>query len=205
MYFGLYPAKQAGALLAQLMQDPKFQQALKAGKAAEEVAKARDLERQAEAIAKGEDPADPGPPDDEDAAEGPKAGKPDETPKVKPPAKPKEPAKPMTAEERKAARIEHLSRAYDIYRRVATQFPDIAPGKEAAVCMARLEKDAELITLKKQADVDQEARQWLGLAENYFRAGRFDVATEFCDKILAKYPNLPQASQAKALLGRMKR
>jgi len=191
-YFGLYPAKQAGALLADLKKNAKFQQALLAGRLADDLERAKDLEKQAEALAKGDEIRDPEPPDEEGVAE--------EPPKPKEP-----PPKPMTPQEREAARMERISQAYDIYRRIAAQCPDTAPGKEAAAAVARLEKDKDLTDRVKRAAAEAEARQWLGLAENYFKAGRMDLAREQCEKILAKHPSVPQADAAKALLEALKK
>ena len=191
-YFGLYPAKQAGILLAELNKNSRFQQALMAGKMADDLEQAKDLEKQAEALAKGEEIRDPEPAEEEGAGA--------ETAKPKDP-----PPKPMTAEEREAARIERISQAYDAYRRIAAQCPDTAPGKEAAAAIARLEKDKDLVARMKRGAAEAAARQWLGLAENYFKAGRPDLAREYCAKILAKHAEMPQADAARALLGNLKK
>jgi TolA-binding protein len=55
-----------------------------------------------------------------------------------------------------------------------------------------------------QAKTERKAKELLSLAENYFRAGRFDSAREYCRKILAAYPQTPQAADAKMLLERLK-
>jgi hypothetical protein len=44
----------------------------------------------------------------------------------------------------------------------------------------------------------------MGLAEAYFRAGRMDLARQQCQKILAEYPQSPQAAAAKDLLDHIK-
>jgi outer membrane protein assembly factor BamD (BamD/ComL family) len=198
-YAGLPSAKFAGAFLLQLKQDPKFQQALIAGKAADDLAKAKDLERQAEAIAKGEDPAGPAPEDE--------AIDPSKPPPAKPAKDPPKaaPAKPMTAAERQAAHDERLAQAYQIYTRVASTCPDTKPGKEAAAAVERLEKNSDFLARKKQADAEKEAKQWLGLAEAYYKNGRFDLAYEFARKVRDNHPDVPQAAQAKALIEKMKK
>jgi len=199
-YAGLPSAKFAGAFLLQLKQDPKFQQALIAGKAADDLEKAKDLEKQAEAIAKGEDVKDPGPSPEDESAD------PSKTP-PKPAKEPPKaaPAKPMTAAERQAAHDERLTQAYQIYSRVAATCPDTKPGKEAAAAALRLEKSGDFLARKKQADAEREAKQWLGLAEAYYKGGRFDLAYEFARKVLENHPDVPQAAPAKALIEKMKK
>lgn len=201
-YFGLFPAKEAGALLRQLEGDPKFQATLKAARLTEDLARAEALESEAAALAKPPDPA----PQPAESPEKPVSKLP-----TKPPEKKPEGVltagvteKELTAAERRAARIEKLAEAYEIYGRVAQEGADTDPGRKAAAARERLEKDAALMARIKRAQAAEEAREWLGLANNYFRAGRFESAKQYCMKILSEFPKTPQAAEAKRLLEAMK-
>lgn len=202
-YFGLYPAKEAGALLRQLEGDPKFQATLKAARLAEDLARAETLEAEAAALVK--PPPDPPP----QPAESP------EKPVSKLPTKPPEKKvdgvltaavteKDLTPAERRAAGIEKLAEAYEIYGRVAQEGADTDPGRKAAAARERLEKDAQLMARIKRAQAVDQAREWLGLANNYFRVGRFESAKQYCMKILSEFPKAPQAAEARRLLDDMK-
>jgi len=201
-YLGLGQAKEAGALLRQLEGDPKFQAALRAAQLQEELDKAADLEEEAEAVLK---PADPDPPLPADAD-------PPAAPKTKLPTTPPPPPNPegvkvaavktkeLSEKERRAARVAKLAEAYDIYCRIAKQGTGTEPGKKADEARQRLEKDVDLLARIKQAQLEGQAKAWLSLANNYYRAGRFESAREYCKKILAECPETPQAVDAKVLL-----
>jgi len=201
-YMGLWPAKEAGALMRQLEADPRFQATLKAGRLAEELKKAEALETQAAAI------LNPPKPESEKPGDNPEPGKLPTAPP--PPPKPEGVGavsvrpKELTEKERQAARIDRLLEAYETYGRIVAQGADTEPGKKAADARARLERDAGLMARLEQAKAERKAREWLGLAENYFRAGRFDSAREYCQKTISTYPKTPQAEDAKMLLERMK-
>jgi tetratricopeptide (TPR) repeat protein len=198
-YMGLGPAKEAGTLARQLEGDAQFQATLKSGRLAEDLKKAEALEAQAAAAL---DPPKP---------EAEKKPDPSKLPTAPPPApmpegvgavnvRPKE----LTPAERQAARIARLLEAYDLYGRIAAQGPDSGPGKKAAEARARLEKDADLMARIELAKAERKARELMSLAENYYRAGRFDSAREYCRKVISTYPQTVQASDAKTLLERMK-
>ena len=203
VYLGLWPAKEAGTLMRQLEGDAQFQATLKAGRLTEDLKKAEALEAQAAALL---NPPKP------EAEKKPEA-KPDPS---KLPTVPPAPPKPegvgaatvrpreLTEKERQAARIDRLLEAYDLYGRLVAQGADTEPGKKAAEARARLEKDADLMARLDQAKTERKAKELLSLAENYFRAGRFDSAREYCRKLLAAYPQTPQAADAKMLLERLK-
>ena len=196
IYFGLGPAKDAGALQRQLEADPQFQSRLKAGRLTEELKKAEALEAQAVAILQ--------PAAEKPAAEKPAAGS------VPPPAKPDGVAvasvkpKEMSAEERRTARLNLLLDAYEAYGRIVQLGGDTEAAKKAAAARARLEKDADLMARIKQVQADRKAKELLGLADGYFRAGRLDLARQYCTKIIAECPGTQQAADAKALLERLK-
>ncbi|HUU11484.1 MAG TPA: hypothetical protein VM431_13235 [Phycisphaerae bacterium] len=201
-YFGLYPAKEAGALLRQLEGDPKFQATLKAARLTEDLARAETLEAEAAALAKPPDPA----PQPTESPEKPVSKLPTKPPEKKPDGVQTAAVteKELTPAERRAARIEKLAEAYEIYGRVAQEGADTDPGRKAAAARERLEKDAALMARIKRAQAAEEAREWLGLANNYFRAGRFESAKQYCMKILSEFPKTPQAAEAKRLLEAMK-
>jgi len=114
--------------------------------------------------------------------------------------KPKE----MTEAERRVARLELLMQAYDIYCRVAQQGAGTEPGKNAAEAKARLEKDADLMARIKVVQADRQAREWMSLADGYLRAGRFDLARQYCAKVISEFPQSQQAADARAMLERLK-
>lgn len=198
-YFGLFPAKEAGALLRQLESDPSFQAALRAGQLDDELDKAADLEAEAAALLKPPEPELP--PDDADPS--PSGSLPTTPPPAPPPEGVKVAAvatKPLTEKERRAARIEKLAAAYDIYCRVAKKGAGTEPGRKADEARRRLEQDADLLARIRLAQRTDQAKEWLSLANNYFRAGRFDSAREYCKKIIAECPDTPQAVDARLLL-----
>lgn len=190
-YLGLGPAKDAGKLLAQLEKDPKFQATLKAAKLTEDLRRAEALEAQAEAVRN--------PP----AAAAPAATS--EKPAAKPAAVGAVTVrqKDLTPAERQAKRAELLLDAYDLYGRIAQQGTGTEPARKAAAACERLEKDADLMARLKIVQGERKARELMSLADNYFRAGRFDTAREHCKKVLAEYPQSMQAVDAKMLMERM--
>jgi tetratricopeptide (TPR) repeat protein len=94
--------------------------------------------------------------------------------------------------------------AYEAYGRIVQMGGDTEPAKQAAAARARLEQDAGLMARIKAAGAERTARQYLGLAEAYAKAGRPDRAKEFCQKILTECPDTPQTVRAKELLGTLK-
>ncbi|MCX5655514.1 MAG: hypothetical protein NTY65_12785 [Planctomycetota bacterium] len=196
IYSGLGVAKDAGTLARQLEVDPSFQAKLKAGRLAEDLKKAQALESQAEAVAK--------PP----AAEKPPAGKaaPAPPPADKVPGviaatvRPKE----MTEADRKTARLDLLGHAYEIYGRIAQQGGETEPGRKAVEARSRLEKDAELMARIKAVDADTKARALMKMADGYFRAGRPDLARQYCTKVISDFPQSQQAADARTMLERIK-
>jgi len=201
-YFGLWPAKEAGKLMRQLEADPKFQATLKAAEVAEELARAEALEAEAAALAK--------PPETK-----PQEANPSEKPKSKLPTTPPETkptgmtvatvtTKTLTPNQRREARIAKLLEAYEIYGRLAKRGAGTETGIKAGAARRRLEQDADLMARIRGARAEKQAREWLGLATNYLRAGRLDSARQYCRKILSECPKTPQAADAKALLEGMK-
>ncbi|MBE3099481.1 MAG: hypothetical protein IMZ44_20375 [Planctomycetes bacterium] len=110
----------------------------------------------------------------------------------------------MTEAERRVARMELLMQAYDIYCRVAQQGAGTEPGKKAAEAKARLEKDADLMARIKAVQADRQAREWMSLADGYLRAGRFDLARQYCAKVISEFPQSQQAADARAMLEHLK-
>jgi tetratricopeptide (TPR) repeat protein len=186
VYSGLPPAKQAGALVLQLEKDPQFQAALRLTQLTQDLRRATAMESEAAALLAG--PAAP-------AAE---ATKPATVGAVG------ISTKVMTEKEREAARIARLLEAYELYGRIVQQGAGTDPAKQASSARARLEQDTALMVRIKEVQAERKAREWLGLAEAYLKADRADRAREFCQKILAEYPQTPQAAAAKDLLNQMK-
>lgn len=202
IYFGLSPAKEAGKLMRQLEADPKFRATLKAAKLGEELARAKALEAEAAALAK--------PPEPKPDPTTPPEPTPSKLPTTPPPTHPAGvtvaavATKPMTPTQRREARIAKLLQAYEIYGRLAREGKGTAPAIQADAARRRLEQDAGVMARLRSARAEKQAKEWLSLATNYFRAGRFDSARAYCTKILAECPKTPQADQAKALLEGMK-
>ena len=186
VYLGLAPAKEAGRLLRELEKDPAFREAVLAQGLADDFEKARALEAEAEAI-----------------LHPPAAGAPGSEPQPAEPPPP-EPPKELTPEERQAKRLEKLVEAYALYDRVARQGGETEPAKAAAEAMARLRKDAAVAERLAKVEAERQAREWMGLATNYFKAGRFDLAREYCQKVLSAYPRSPEAEEARDLLEALK-
>ena len=70
--------------------------------------------------------------------------------------------------------------------------------------MARLRKDAAVAERLAKVEAERRAREWMGLATNYFKAGRLDLARQYSEKIIASYPNSPEAAEARDLLEALK-
>jgi len=179
VYLGLAPAKEAGRLLREIEKDPAFREAVLAQRLAEDLEKARALEAEAEAVLH--------PP-------------PADAPESEPPEPPKE----LTPEERQAKRLEKKVEAYALYDRIVRQGGETAPAKAAAEALERLRKDAAVAERLAKGRAERQAREWLGLATNYFKAGRLDLARRYCEKILASHPNAPEAAEARDLLEALK-
>jgi hypothetical protein len=112
--------------------------------------------------------------------------------------------KELSEAQRRTARLGLLLDAYEIYGRIAQTGGDTAPAKKAAEARARLEKNADLVAMMKQVQADRKAREWMSLADGYFKAGRFDLVRQYCVKVIAEYPGTQQAADATALLERIK-
>ena len=201
-YFGLWPAKEAGKLMRQLEADPTFQATLKAAELAEELARAEALEAEAAALAKPPETK----PQEVNPSEKPKSKLPTTPPETKPTGMTVATVtmKTTTPKQRREARIARLLEAYEIYGRLAKQGSGTEAGIKADAARRRLEQNADLMARIRVAQTEKQAREWLGLATNYFRAGRFDSARQYCNKILSECPKTPQAADAKALLEGMK-
>ena len=186
VYLGLTPAKEAGRLLRELEKDPAFREAVLAQGLAENLQKARALETEAEAI-----------------LHPPAAGAPESEPEAAEPPAP-EPPKELTPEERQAKRLEKKVEAYALYARVVRQGGGTEPAKAAAEAMERLRKEAAVAERLAKVEAERQAREWMGLATNYFKAGRLDLARQYSEKIIASYPNSPEAAEARDLLEALK-
>lgn len=210
-YMGLGPAKEAGMFLRQLESDPQFQATLKAARLNEDLKKAQALEAQADALL---NPASRSP--EPSAVQAPAEPVPGPPAPSQLPTTPPPPAKPegvgvasvttreLSEKERHAQRAQRLLDAYELYGRIVQQGAATEPAKKAAEARARLEQDADVSALLRKTQAERKARELYGLAESYYKAGRFDTARQQCMKILAECPGTPQAADAKVLLDRMK-
>ena len=205
VYLGLAPAKEAGRLLRELEKDPAFREAVLAQGLAEDLEKARALEAEAEAILH---PPAAGAPESEPQSAEPPAPEPEPRPvgsgDVEAGGPALEPPKELTPEERQAKRLEKLVEAYALYDRIVRQGGETEPAKAAAEAMARLRKDAAVGERLAKVGAERQAREWMGMATNYFKAGRFDLARQYCQKVLSAYPRSPEAEEARDLLEALK-
>jgi tetratricopeptide (TPR) repeat protein len=205
VYLGLAPAKEAGRLLRELEKDPAFREAVLAQGLAEDLEKARALEAEAEAILH---PPAAGAPESEPQSAEPPAPEPEPRPvgngDVEAGGPAQEPPKELTPEERQAKRLEKLVEAYALYDRIVRQGGETEPAKAAAEAMERLRKDAPVAERLAKVGAERQAREWMGLATNYFKAGRFDLARQYSEKVIASYPNSPEAEEARDLLEALK-
>jgi tetratricopeptide (TPR) repeat protein len=101
-------------------------------------------------------------------------------------------------------RLSRLLDAYELYGRITQQAPGTEAARKSAEARTRLEKDADLLARLRQAQAERKARELLGLAQGYLKAGRPDIAREHLQKVLADYPQTPQAAEAKTLLAGLK-
>ena len=205
VYLGLAPAKEAGRLLRELEKDPAFREAVLAQGFAEDLEKARALEAEAEAIlhppAAGAPESEPQPAEPPGPESEPRpAGSGD----VEAGGPAQEPPKELTPEERQAKRLEKLVEAYALYDRIVRQGGETEPAKAAAEAMARLRKDAAVAERLAKVGAERQAREWMGLATNYFKAGRLDLARQYSEKVISSYPNSPEAGEARDLLEALK-
>lgn len=186
VYMGLGVAKDAGHLMARLEEDPEFQQILRVQGFADDFQRAVSLEAEAEALRKAHlEKSDP----EVVTVEGADGNGQDVvSPRM------------MTPEERRAARIKKLAKAYAIYKRIVRHAGETELGKEAADALKRLAADEGLAEQIRKQRLREKARQWLGLATNYYRAGRTDLAEDYCRKIIEEAPSSPQAQEARAML-----
>lgn len=186
VYMGLGVAKDAGHLMARLEEDPEFQQILRVQGFADDFQRAVSLEAEAEALRKA--PLEKSDPEvvTVEGADG--NGQDVVSPRM------------MTPEERRAARIKKLAKAYAIYKRIVRHAGETELGKEAADALKRLAADEGLAEQIRKQRLREKARQWLGLATNYYRAGRTDLAEDYCRKIIEEAPSSPQAQEARAML-----
>jgi len=193
VYLGLAPAKEAGRLLRELEKDPAFREAVLAQGLADDLEKARALEAEAETIlhppAAGAPESEPRPAGSGDVEAGGPAP---------------EPPMELTPEERQAKRLEKKVEAYALYDRIVRQGGETEPAKAAAEAMERLRKDAAVAERLAKVEAERRAREWMGLATNYFKAGRFDLARQYSEKVIASYPTAPEAEEARDLLEAMK-
>ena len=214
VYLGLAPAKEAGRLLRELEKDPAFREAVLAQGLAEDLEKARALEAEAEAILH---PPAAGAPESEPQSAEPLAPESEPRPvatgdstgrtgsgDVEAGGPAPEPPKELTPEERQAKRLEKLVEAYALYDRIVRQGGKTEPAKAAAEAIERLRKDAAVAERLAKVEAERQAREWMGMATNYFKAGRFDLARQYSEKVIASYPNAPEAEEARDLLEALK-
>ncbi len=184
-YLGLWPAKVAGRLMADLESDPTFRQVLVAERLLEQVDEARRLEARAEAVLH---------PDEADAEADPEAA-------LAPDGSLVEVAEAeLTPAQRQTRCRNLLIEAFGTYEKVVRQGPDTEAGKLAAAALARLQKKKDLADHIERVRRQRKTREWLDLATNYYRAGRLDLARDYCRKILAEADTGPHADEAKAML-----
>jgi thiol-disulfide isomerase/thioredoxin len=97
-------------------------------------------------------------------------------------------------------------KAYTAYKAVADQYPGTAAAKTATDAVAKYDADpafAKAKAAKLAAEQSREAHSKLNLGENYAADGRTDLARERFNEVIEKYPNTPEAEQAKADLDKL--
>ena len=201
VYLGLTPAKEAGRLLRELDKDPAFREAVLAQGLTDDFEKARALEAEAEAILH---PPAADAPEPEPRPAGPALSQSKGNGDVEAGGPAPEPPKELTPEERQAKSLEKKVEAYGLYDRIARQGGETEPAKAAAEAMERLRKDAAVAERLAKVEAERQAHEWMGLATNYFKTGRLDLARQYSEKVLASYPNSPEADQARDLLEALK-
>jgi thiol-disulfide isomerase/thioredoxin len=90
--------------------------------------------------------------------------------------------------------------AYVKFRAVATNFPDTKAAAEAKAAAAEYEKDPAFVKQAKDLAAGDKAKALLGLAENYKRAGRSDLARDKYLEVTKQFPGTSYAAKAEEAL-----
>ena len=95
---------------------------------------------------------------------------------------------------------EKQARAVDLLGRLSSQYPASASGKQAADTLKTLESDKAFSRKLEQYRQAQQAQSLLQKAQSYEKANLAEQARKAYQEIVDRFPDSPQASQARAAL-----
>ncbi len=93
--------------------------------------------------------------------------------------------------------------AYLKFKSVAVNYPGTPAAEQSKSAIADFEKDPNLVKKANEAAVADKANAALGLANNYKKAGRVDLAKKKYGEIVAAYPNTSFAKLAQEALAEL--
>jgi thiol-disulfide isomerase/thioredoxin len=95
--------------------------------------------------------------------------------------------------------------AYLKYKTIATSFAGTAAGNQAKTEVANYEKDPALVKQANDSVVAAKAKGMMGMAKNYARAGRADMAKKKYEEVIKAFPGSEPAKEAKSAIDEINR
>lgn len=93
--------------------------------------------------------------------------------------------------------------AYLKFKSIVASFGSTPAAETAKAAVAQYEKDPAFVKKVNESSVASKANALLGMAENYRRAGRDDLAKAKYQEVMSKYPNTSFSAAATKALGEM--
>lgn len=91
-------------------------------------------------------------------------------------------------------------KAYLKYKTIATSFAGTAAGDQAKEAVATYEKNPALVKQANDGVVAAKAKGMMGMAQNYAKAGRMELAKKKYLEVIAAFPGSDPAKEAKAAI-----
>jgi len=95
--------------------------------------------------------------------------------------------------------------AYLKFKAVAATFAGTPSGDEAKEAVATYEKNPALVQKANDGVIAGKAKAMMGMAQNYARAGRMELAKKKYQEVIAAFPNSAPAKEAKAAIDELDR
>jgi thiol-disulfide isomerase/thioredoxin len=95
--------------------------------------------------------------------------------------------------------------AYLKYKAIAASFAGTAAGDQASQAVATYEKNPTLVKSANDSVIAARAKGMMGLAQNYAKAGRMDMAKKKYQEVIAAFPGSDPAKEAKAAIDEIDR
>lgn len=121
-------------------------------------------------------------------------------------ARPDAAAAVMYAKGKRHEDAEDYVKAVEIYAEVVEQYPTQLDGMRAKIRLDKLRSDPEVIEILRRArefEAYAEAPKLLNLGRNYLLNDQYDRAREKLDEIVRRFPDSPEATEARELLEAM--